>query len=250
MAQQMINEERNKAIDEFVQIFKSRTRMENKLVDEIAEELKAERVSKENELLTRLTEFFFEHAVECEEDIYQSEFIEEDSLELIEDLFSIVKSKNRTCNCQRNSNSRENESCCRCDSRTANINKVRVNSLEIIARMIHNKPYYELKYREIGKKDYSIGYSSYDLKIVLGYIDTYFEIVENDRQTNADRIRNMSDEELLDFICSIETYGEGSVMAIKGGTAMCSVTEVEEWLQSEAEQERTKICIVTEHANI
>ena len=43
MAQQMINEERNKAIDEFVQIFKSRTRMENKLVDEIAEELKAER---------------------------------------------------------------------------------------------------------------------------------------------------------------------------------------------------------------
>ena len=43
MAQQMINEERNKAIDEFVQIFKSRTTMENKLVDEIAEELKAER---------------------------------------------------------------------------------------------------------------------------------------------------------------------------------------------------------------
>lgn len=73
-------------------------------------------MSKENELLTRLTEFFFEHAVECEEDIYQSEFVEEDNLELIEDLFSIVKSKNRTCSCQHDSNSRDNEPCCRCDS--------------------------------------------------------------------------------------------------------------------------------------
>lgn len=41
--QQMIKEERNKVTDEFVQIFKSRTTMENKLVDEIAEELKAEK---------------------------------------------------------------------------------------------------------------------------------------------------------------------------------------------------------------
>ena len=53
--------------------------------------------------------------------------------------------------------------------------------------------------------------------------------------TNADRIRNMSDEELLDFICSIETYEEGSVKTIKNGVAMCSVTEIEKWLQSEAE---------------
>ena len=55
------------------------------------------------------------------------------------------------------------------------------------------------------------------------------------KHTNADRIRNMSDEELLDFICSIETYEEGSVKTIKNGVAMCSVTEIEKWLQSEAE---------------
>lgn len=55
------------------------------------------------------------------------------------------------------------------------------------------------------------------------------------RQTNADRIRNMSDEELLDFICSIETYDEGSAKTIEGGAAMCSVTEVEQWLQSKVE---------------
>lgn len=76
-----------------------------------------------------------------------------------------------SCNCHHNSNSRDNESCCKCDS----------------------------------------------------------------KQTNADRIRNMSDEELLDFICSIETYDEGSVKTIENGSAMCSVTDVEKWLQSEAE---------------
>lgn len=79
-----------------------------------------------------------------------------------------------TCNCQHNSNSRDNEPCCRCDS----------------------------------------------------------------RQTNADRIRNMSDEELLDFICSIETYEEGSVKTIENGISMHKVSEVRDWLQSEAEQER------------
>lgn len=110
---------------------------------------------------------------------------------------------NHTCNCQHNSNSRDNEPCCRCDSITANMNKAKIDSLEIIARTLDDKPYYELKYRQVGKKDYSIGYSSYDLKTVLGYIDTYFEIVESDKQTNADRIRNMSDEELAEFLATV-----------------------------------------------
>lgn len=53
------------------------------------------------------------------------------------------------------------------------------------------------------------------------------------KKTNADRIRSMTDEELLDFICSIETYDEGSAKTIEGGVAMCSVTEVEQWLKAE-----------------
>lgn len=60
-------------------------------------------------------------------------------------------------------------------------------------------------------------------------------IRESKSETNADRIRNMSDEELLDFICSIETYEEGSVMTIENGVSMHTVTEVKEWLQAEAE---------------
>lgn len=51
--------------------------------------------------------------------------------------------------------------------------------------------------------------------------------------TNADRIRNMSDEELVDFICSIETYEEGSIKTIENGVPMHTVTEVREWLLSE-----------------
>ena len=62
------------------------------------------------------------------------------------------------------------------------------------------------------------------------------ECMHNQSLTNADRIRAMSDEELLDFLCSIETYDDGSVKTIEGGIAMCSVSEVEKWLQSEVEE--------------
>lgn len=67
-----------------------------------------------------------------------------------------------SCNCQHNSNSRENEPCCRCDS----------------------------------------------------------------RNTNADRIRNMPDEELAEFLITFKnTFGEEYE-----GEASCM-----DWLQSEAE---------------
>lgn len=150
---------------------------------------------------------------------------------------------NSTCNCQHNSNPRENEPCYTFDCRTAKINKARVNSLEIITRMLDDKPYYELKYRQVGKKDYSIGYSSYDLKTVLGYIDEYFEIVESDKQTNADRIRNMSDEELASVLfsgcidsmdleeCPYASEGELDNNKIRKICKNCTL----DWLKSEAE---------------
>ena len=120
----------------------------------------------------------------------------------------------------------DNEPCCRCDSRKTNAEIVKVDSLEIIVRMIGNKPYYEVKYREVDEKDYSVGYSSYDLKIVLGYIDEYFEIVKSDKHTNADRIRNMSGEELSEFLVGFKnTFGEEYE-----GQSSCL-----EWLQSDVE---------------
>lgn len=82
-----------------------------------------------------------------------------------------TKEKARACNCQHNRNSRENEPCCRCDS----------------------------------------------------------------RQTNADRIRNMSDEELADVL--FDSCLEVMELEECTNTDNCVVCKrcVLEWLQSEAE---------------
>ena len=79
-----------------------------------------------------------------------------------------------TCNCQHNSNSRDDEPCCRCDS----------------------------------------------------------------RQTNADRIRNMSNEELTEFITGLSKHclaGIGKCDCSAYKTCDNCNAEVSKWLQSEAE---------------
>lgn len=109
------------------------------------------------------------------------------------------------------------------------MNKVkeeRVTDLSIIMEMIDSKPYYSVQYRNVGENGYNIGYSSYNLKTVLEFIYEYFEIVESDKQTHADRIRNMSDEELAEFLITFKnTFGEEYE-----GEASCM-----DWLKSEAE---------------
>ena len=45
---------------------------------------------------------------------------------------------NRTCNCQRNSNSRDDEPCCRCDSRQTNADRIRNMSDEELAEWLTN----------------------------------------------------------------------------------------------------------------
>ena len=79
---------------------------------------------------------------------------------------------NHTCNCKHNSNSRDNEPCCRCDS----------------------------------------------------------------RKTNADRIRNMSDEELADtlFNSCLEYMNIDECPYADMNVGMCKKC-ISEWLQSEAE---------------
>lgn len=57
--------------------------------------------------------------------------------------------------------------------------KTKVESLDIIVTMIDGKPYYEIKYKELGKEHYNIGYSSYSLDIVLQNKERYFELVES-----------------------------------------------------------------------
>lgn len=59
--------------------------------------------------------------------------------------------------------------------------KIKVTSLEIIVTGNREKPYFEIKYKEIGKRDYNIGYSSYDLNNVFAWRDEYFKVVNRKR---------------------------------------------------------------------
>lgn len=106
---------------------------------------------------------------------------------------------------------------------------------------LSNNPYEVLRASKAGKQN--------PLIIYLGKSSEHLSFAERDMpvigaflrdkkkpQTNADRIRSMTDEELLDFLCSIETYEQGSVKTIEGGVAMCSVTDVEQWLRAESEE--------------
>lgn len=152
------------------------------------------------------------------------------TISLIKDLkyhLDLAMKEKTSCNCQHNSNPRDNEPCCRCDSKVSENDdtKNKVTSLKIIVRMIDHKPYYEIKYKKVGEDYYHVGYSSYNLNNVLEWYSECFELVDV-KMTNADRIRNMSDEELAEFLVVFKnTFGEEYE-----GEASCM-----EWLQSEAE---------------
>ena len=65
------------------------------------------------------------------------------------------------------------------------VEKTKVESLDIIVTMMEDKPYYEIKYKEVGSDHFCIGYSSYRLDYVLEWKKQYFELVE--REAGADQ---------------------------------------------------------------
>lgn len=148
-----------------------------------------------------------------------------------------------SCNCRHRDNPRDNKPCCRCDSKVSENDdtKNKVTSLEIIVRMIDNKPYYEIKYKKVGEDYYHVGYSSFNIDNVLKWRDECFELVDV-KVTNADRIRDMSDEELTSvlFDSCIESMNleecpysgeESDNNKIRENCKKCIL----KWLQSEAE---------------
>ena len=134
-----------------------------------------------------------------------------------------------------------NEPCCRCDSKVSENDdtKNKVTSLEIIVRMIDNKPYYEIKYKKVGEDYYNVGYSSFNIDNVLKWRDECFELVYV-KATNADRIRNMSDEELAELITGGLNFdcADYCDSLTQGCAFNCNKKDREialKWLQSEAE---------------
>lgn len=65
----------------------------------------------------------------------------------------------------------------------SNSKDIKVTSAEIVVHGTIAKPYYEIKYREIGNSEYHVGYSSYNLNNVFEWLEC-FEIVNTDEQQN------------------------------------------------------------------
>ena len=125
--------------------------------------------------------------------------------------------------------------CIRTAARDSKTERIKVSCLDIIVTMIGKKPYYEIKYKEIGEDYYHVGYSSYKLENVFAWKDECFEIVKECRpQTNADRIRSMTDEELAEvlFGSCIEHMGVEDCSHPEKACKSC----VLDWLKSESEE--------------
>lgn len=117
------------------------------------------------------------------------------TISLIKDLkyyLDLAMKERTSCNCQHNSNPRDNEPCYKCDSKVSENDdtKNKVTSLEIILRMIGDKPYYEIKYKKVGEYYYHIGYSSFNIDNVLKWRDECFELVESDREDRREKSEN------------------------------------------------------------
>lgn len=120
--------------------------------------------------------------------------------------------------------------------------KIKVSELQLSFRCHEGIPYYFLKYKKVKEDFYRVGYSSYNIDKVLEWEQECFEIVEK-KETNADRIRNMSDEELAEWltnICGFENNEEPyksiyNLDTEKEEEIHDSYGDLLKWLQSEAE---------------
>ena len=77
--------------------------------------------------------------------------------------------------------------------------RIKVTSAEIIVANTkgarQNKPYYEIKYQEVGQEEYNIGFGSYKLPYVLHWLDTCFEIIGEQNTKNTYSISEVYTEQ-------------------------------------------------------
>ena len=131
--------------------------------------------------------------------------------------------------------------CIRTAARDSKTERIKVSCLDIIVTMIGKKPYYEIKYKEIGEDYYHVGYSSYKLENVLAWKDECFEIVKECRpQTNADRIRSMTDEELAEMLSTVSqhcvVYLSDRIDCRHSRCEVSCKNNIKKWLKTESEE--------------
>lgn len=97
-------------------------------------------------------------------------------------------------------------------------NKVRVTEKpEIIVHGTVDKPYFEIRYHEVGKEECNIGYSSYDLKNCFEWLESEFEVEEF--STPEEIVAGMSFEDVMHMCRCCERYMTCSHLYDRG----CSV---------------------------
>lgn len=81
-------------------------------------------------------------------------------------------------------------------------NKLVVDDIDVIVRGgIVDKPYYEIRYREVGKDYYCVGFGSYDLNNVLKWKEEEFEVVHEKAEKETKEVTNKM---LLEHLKEIE----------------------------------------------
>lgn len=85
-------------------------------------------------------------------------------------------------------------------------NKLVVDDIEVIVRGAANKPYYEIKYREVGNDDYNIGFGSYYLNNVLKWKEEEFEVVseKEKKETMEERKEKVNEKTVEKRIETVE----------------------------------------------
>lgn len=80
------------------------------------------------------------------------------------------------------------------------VDKVRTSSAEIVVHGTKEKPYYEIEYFDLSDNEMHVGFSSYKLDVVFGYLEKYFEIMDN-----KEELDQMQDYHIGDLISRKET---------------------------------------------
>ena len=76
--------------------------------------------------------------------------------------------------------------------------KIKVSNAEIVVHGTKEKPYYEIKYRDLADGQVHIGYSSYDLDNVFGWLEECFETVkENERGVIGEQVKELRNYERI-----------------------------------------------------
>ncbi len=107
--------------------------------------------------------------------------------------------------------------------------KIIVDDIEIIVgdSVLHgNKPYYQIKYREVGKNYYNLGFGSYYLENVIKWRKEEFEVVSSERSEEEAGNKTNTKVEEVENKLDIILESQATIMNAIG--AMICMSEIKD----------------------